>query len=171
MKKMMSLCLVLVLALCLTTTAFAANGIAQNGQDQVDVKATYTAGADQGKIYSVDISWSGMDFTYTDADTKWNPETHTYENTSEPFWSEGQISVTNHSNAPITAEAVYAAEQGFEGISMNFSSTALEVASADTGVDGTAGEAQVGTITVHPAGALNEGVSATKIGTITISIK
>lgn len=167
MKKIISLLLALAMVMSLSVTAFAVG----NGESSsTDVKATYNDGADAGKIYSVDISWQGMSFTYTDADTKWDPTTHTYVPTSEPYWSEGSITVTNHSNDAVTASVSYTAEADYADITMTFSSESVSVATADNGVDGAAGTAVSETITVTPEGALTEGVSEVKIGTITITI-
>lgn len=167
MKKIISLALALVMVLSLSATVFAVG----NGESSsTDVKATYNSGADAGKIYSVDITWSGMSFTYTDADTVWDPATHTYVPTSEPYWSEGTITVTNHSNDAITATAAYAAEEAYKDIAMTFSAASVTVATADNGVDGAAGTAVTETITVKPEGALAEGIADVKIGTITITI-
>ncbi len=167
MKKIISMVLALVMVMSLSITSFA---VGKGESSSADVKATYNSGADAGKIYSVDITWSGMSFTYTDADTKWNPQTHTYDPTSEPFWSEGTITITNHSNAAVTATSSYTAEAGYEGISMTFSNESVNVATADNGVDGAAGSAVTETIKAKPEGALSEGVSDVKIGMITITI-
>lgn len=167
MKKIISLFLVLAMTMSLSVTVFAVG----NGESSsTDVKATYNSGADAGKIYSVDISWAGMSFTYTDADTMWDPQTHTYAPTSQPYWSEGVITVTNHSNDAVTASASYTAEAHYEEIAMTFSSASVTVATADNGVDGAAGTPVTETITVKPGGALGEGVTDVKIGTITIAI-
>ncbi len=167
MKKIVSMCLSMMMVLSLSITTFAIG----NGESaSTDVKATYNSGADSGKIYSVDISWQGMSFTYTDADTKWDPESHTYLPTSEPYWSEGAITVTNHSNTGITAAASYIAESDYEDISMNFSNDQVNVATADNGVDGAAGTAVSEAITAKPAGVLDEDGVDVKIGTITITI-
>lgn len=167
MKKIISLILALVMIMSLSVTAYA---VGSGESSSTDVKATYNSGADAGKIYSVDISWTGMSFTYTDADTIWDAATHTYVPTSEPYWSEGTITVTNHSNDTVTASASYTAEAGYENIAMTFSSASVTVATADNGVDGAAGTAVTETITVKPEGALAEGVADVKIGTITITI-
>ena len=167
MRKIVSLVLALVVMLSLAATAFAVG----NGESaSVPVKASYIGGADAGKVYSVDIAWSGMRFTYTDADTVWNPQTHIYDPVSEPYWSEGTITVTNHSNDAITATASYTAEPAYQDIRMTFSSASVEVASADNGENGAAGNAMAATITVKPEGALAEGTSDVKIGTITVEI-
>ena len=46
---------------------------------------------------------------------------------------------------------------------MNFSTSALQVATADNGVDGAAGSAVVDMITVTPTGSLPEGTEDTTI--------
>ena len=53
---------------------------------------------------------------------------------------------------------------------MNFSTDALRVATADNGVDGTAGTAVTDTITVTPTGSLPEDTEGATIGTITITV-
>ncbi len=167
MKKIVSLILAIAMIMSLSITAFA---VGSGETSSTDVKATYNSGADAGKIYSVDIAWSGMSFTYTDANTKWNPQTHTYDPTSDPYWSQGVITVTNHSNAAVTATASYTAEAGYGDISMTFSNESVNVATADNGENGAAGAAVTETITAKPVGSLDKGVSDVKIGTITITI-
>ena len=78
--------------------------------------------------------------------------------------------MTNHSNTDITATPSYTAKEGYESAGMNFSTSALQVATADNGVDGAAGSAVVDTITVTPTGSLPEGTEDATIGTITITI-
>ena len=167
MKKIVSLLLATILVLSCGVDTYA---IGTGESSSTDVKATYNSGSDEGKIYSVDITWQGMSFTYTDADTKWDPQTHTYVPTSEAYWSEGAIKVTNHSNADITATTSYTAESGYEDISMIFSSESTNIGTADNGIDGNAGSAVSETITAQPEGSLSEGVTDMKIGTITVTI-
>lgn len=172
MKKTISLILALALVMSLSVTAFAAEGIGNGGTDSANVKGTYKATA-ASTVYSVDISWSGLEFTYNGAyEGEWNPSTHRYDNAAEAGWAEGNgtITVTNHSNIGITAVPSYKAATGYESASMTFSTSSLAVATADNGVDGAAGTAVTGTITVTPAGTLPEGTSGAVIGAITITI-
>lgn len=172
MKKIMSLILALAMVMGLAVTAFAADGITNGGTDSSDVKGTYSSKATV-TVYSVDIIWEGLSFTYNGAfEGNWNPQTHVYENSTVAGWAagNGSITVTNHSNTAITATPSYTAKAGYESAGMNFSNTALQVATADNGVDGAAGSAVVGTITVTPTGSLPEGTEGATIGTITITI-
>ncbi len=172
MKKLLSLILALALVLSLSVTAFAAEGVSNGGTDSADVKGTYSTEATV-TVYSVDIAWSGLEFTYNGAfEGNWNPENHEYEDATAAGWAAGNgtITVTNHSNAAITATPTYTAKEGYESAGMNFSTDALQVATADNGVDGAAGTAVVGTITVTPTGSLPEGTKDATIGTITITI-
>ncbi len=172
MKKILSLILALALVMSLSIPAFAAENIANGGTDSSDVKGTYSAKATV-TVYSVDIAWAGLEFTYNGAfEGKWNPETHQYDEGTAAGWAEGNgtITVTNHSNTGITATPSYTAKEGYEAANMTFSTSALEVATAANGIDGAAGTAVTGTITVTPAGSLPEGTEGATIGTITITI-
>jgi len=172
MKKVISLILALVMIMSLSVTAFAAEGVTNGGTDTSDVKGTYSSTATV-TVYSVDIAWEGLSFTYNGAfEGTWNPESHEYENATAAGWAAGNgtITVTNHSNTEITATPSYTAKDGYESAGMNFSTAALKVATADNGVDGAAGTAVTGTITVTPTGSLPEGTENATIGTITITI-
>lgn len=170
MKKFVSMLLALLLIVSLSATAF---GIGSGESSSADVKGTYNGSA-SSVVYSVDISWAGLEFTYNAAyEGKWNPGTHSYDDATEAGWAEGNgtITVTNHSNADITAVPSYAAKEGYESAGMKFSTESLSVATADNGTDGKAGEAVTGTITITPTGTLPEGTSGAVIGTITVTIK
>lgn len=172
MKKTVSLLLALALLLSVSVVAFAAEGVGNGGSDSASVKGTYKGKA-AAVVYSVDIAWEGLEFTYNGAyDGEWNPATHSYDNSTEAGWAEGTgtITVTNHSNIGITAVPSYTAESGYEDAGMSFSTSSLVVATADNGVDGAAGQAVTGTITVSPTGKLPEGTENATIGTITITI-
>lgn len=174
MKKLFSLVLALALLLSLSVPAFAAE-ITPNGNNaSADVNGTYVAGAESDIVYSVDIAWEGLNFTYTDSSKgTWNPTNHAYENGTAASWSgTGNITVTNHSNDGIVVIPAYMQEEAYKDASMNFDATALTVASADNGEgEEGAGAAKSGTITVTPTGSLPAGTSETKIGTITLTIE
>lgn len=172
MKRILSLILAMVMIMSLSITTFAVESVANGGTDSADVTGTYSSEATV-IVYSVDISWSDLEFTYNGAfEGNWNPKTHEYDDATAAGWASGNgtITVTNHSNTAITATPSYIAKTGYESAGMNFSSPALQVASADNGVDGAAGTAVVGSITVTPTGSLPEGTEGATIGTITITI-
>lgn len=171
MKKITTLLAAAALTCTMGTTAFAADQDGVNtGSYSADVKGTYQAGS-SGAVYSVDIAWTDMSFTYTGAgEGTWDPETHQYSGgSSEGAWtaSNDSITVTNHSNAAVKATASYQAETGYESTTMTFGNNGATVATA---VDTTVQNAPSATITVTPGGTLAESADGGKIGTITVSI-
>ena len=113
MKKIGALILTAAMITGMSVTAFAADGITSGGTDSAEVKGTYSSEATV-TVYSVDIAWEGLSFTYNGAfEGNWNPETHEYEDAASAGWAAGNgtITVTNHSNTDITATPSYTAEQ------------------------------------------------------------
>ena len=171
MKKITTLLAAAALTCAMGTTAFAADqdGV-KTGDYTADVKGTYQVGGSGNVVYSVDIAWTDMSFTYTGAgEGTWDPETHQYSGSSEGAWtaSNDSITVTNHSNAAVKATASYQAETGYESTTMSFGNNEATVATAvGTEVD----SAPSATITVTPGGTLAESADGGKIGTITVSI-
>lgn len=179
MKRNVSILIALALVLSMVTTVFAAD-IIPTGDTTHAVTALYQAGSGGGTVYGVDISWGSMVFTYTDAskDT-WNAETHMYSNTTEAAWSceegENVITVTNHSNVPISVTPSYTAESDYNAATMSFDKTILTLGTADNGVDGAAGTATNGTIIVTASGTLTKdekttSADGTTIGQITLTL-
>ena len=140
------------------------------GSYSAEVKGTYQAGSSGAVVYSVDIAWTDMSFTYTGAgEGTWDPETHQYSGSSEGAWtaSNDSITVTNHSNAAVKATASYQAETGYESTTMTFGNNGATVATAE----GTEfAKAPSATITITPTGSLAQTANGGKIGTITVSI-
>ena len=169
MKKITTLLAAAALTCTMGTTAFAADhGGVETGSYSADVKGTYQAGG--AVVYSVDIAWTDMSFTYTGAgEGTWNPETHQYSGSSEGAWtaSNDSITVTNHSNVAVEATASYQAETGYESTTMTFGNNEATVATA---VGTEVASAPSATITVTPGGTLAESANGGKIGTITVSI-
>ena len=171
MKKITTLLAAAALTCTMGTTAFAADQDGVNtGSYSADVKGTYQAGS-SGAVYSVDIAWTDMSFTYTGAgEGTWDPETHQYSGgSSEGAWtaSNDSITVTNHSNAAVKATASYQAETGYDSTTMTFGNNGATVATA---VGTEVASAPSATITVTPGGTLAESANGGKIGTITVSI-
>jgi len=133
------------------------------------VTATYEYGT-ADVVYSVDISWQGMSFTYLGADESvWDPVNHVYGPKAEGSWaqSNASITVTNHSNAAIYATFIYEKDSGFGTADMVFDTEGFVVPSAETNA-----RAESDSIKVKPSGFLTEtATGGTKIGTITVSIE
>ena len=170
MKK--RLAMLLALAMMMSTTAIAADVEAAGGSSDASVKATYEEGTGASAvIFSVDIEWEGLSFTYyEESNPVWDPTTHDY--TSGEYQAEGwdksqagTVTVTNHSNTDILANFTYGAKSGFDSATMNFDFAQIYVASpvADK-TEKTASNSVV------PGGTLPEGTDNAEIGTITVTI-
>ncbi len=174
MKQIFTLALTFLLIFSLVTvTAFAADATinAENGTATTPVTASYSAGAGGGTVYSVDITWGSMAFTYSEGSSPtWNPATHTYSSGGTGGWSSSgnTITVTNHSNAAVTANLAYASETGFTGIAGSFDKETMDL---KTAVGTEVPKAPTDTAALTLSGTLDNSVIApTKIGTITVTI-
>lgn len=177
MKKKLALVLTLAMVFSLAPlSAYADTITGLGGTASCDVKATYVAGSSGGagtKVYSVDIVWGDMAFTYTEEAGVWNPATHETTGAGGGIWSVNntdgnKIKVTNHSNAAVTATFSYAAAPGYDSISGSFDKTTLNLATA---VDTEVSNAPSDTAALTLTGALASSTAAnTTIGTITVTL-
>ena len=113
MKKFLMIALVVAMVLATAIPCFAA--------ESADVKVNYAAGAGADAVYSVDVTFGAMAFTYTDASKgTWNPETHAYDNITAAAWSYADganvVTVANHSDAAVAVTVTYEAAEGFDAI-------------------------------------------------------
>lgn len=174
MKQIFTLALTFLLIFSLVTvTAFAETSkiSAAGGTASKPVTASYSAGAGGGTVYSVDITWDSMAFTYSEGPSPtWDPETHTSGQGGTGGWSSSgnKVTVTNHSNTGVTAALTYASAAGYEGITGSFDNSTMNLATAV----GTAfAEAPANTAALTLSGTLASTVTRpTKIGTITVTI-
>ncbi len=174
MKQIFTLALTFLLIFSLVTvTAFAADAtITEAGKSATkEVTASYSAGAGGGTVYSVDITWGSMEFTYSEGSSPtWDPKTHTSTQGGTGVWSysDNTITVTNHSNAQVTATLAYDKETGYEGINGTFDK---ETMSLKTAVGTTVTEAPTDTAALTLSGKLDSSAtSSTTVGTITVTI-
>ena len=169
MKKITTLLAAAALTCAMGTTAFAADqdGV-KTGDYTADVKGTYQASGSGAVVYSVDIAWDSLEFTYTAAgEGTWNPETHEYNGATQASWSESKnIVVPNHSKAAVTATASFQADGGYEAGSMTFGNNGQQINSA---VDTTYDQAPNLTIIVTPSGDLPADTNGT-IGSVKLTI-
>lgn len=177
MKKKTALVLTLAMVFSLAPLSAYADTIGTaGGTASHDVTATYRAdssGGAGGTVYSVDITWGDMAFTYTAEAGIWDPATHTTTSSADGVWTVNNdggntIKVTNHSNTGVTAAFSYAAADGFGDISGSFDHDSLTLQTAV----GTAVEAAPkATTSLSLNGALGSTTTDnTKIGTITVTL-
>ena len=177
MKKKTALVLTLAMVFSLAPLSAYADMITTGGGTAShDVTATYRAdssGGAGGTVYSVDITWGDMAFTYTAETGIWDPATHKTTDAEGGVWtvdSEGgnTITVTNHSNTGVTAAFSYAADTDFTGITGTFDNASLNLESA---VGTTVEAAPKATTSLSLNGALGSTTADnTKIGTITVKL-
>lgn len=174
MKRLFTILIALVLVLSMSVSAFAAEGSVNGqgiGEQTIDVTANYQTGGTE-PVYSVDITWESMTFTYTDSGVKvWNPSTHTYSVNTSGGWDKttANITVTNHSNVDVAVAVTYASVQQDTGISGRITGGSKTLAA---GQENKPNEADSMTATLTISGKPNSTVTETgvNIGTITIKI-
>lgn len=167
MKKSAIALMGLACTLAVSSAAFAAD---LPDPSTHAVNGRYHANSTVGTVYSVDVAWDSMEFTYTvDSEGTWNPATHEVDGASEGRWSgDGDVKVTNHSNAKVNVAVTYAAESSYSDITGSFSNGTFELATAEgTQVDSAPNQ----TATLTLSGELDKSVdTSTKLGTATVTI-
>ena len=167
MKKMIAATLALTLSMSMGNLVYAVE------DKSFDIKATYQAGKENtDTVYSVDVKWGSLEYTYSSGVTKsWDSTTLKYKETSgTSSWTcqEGanQITVTNNSNADITASLAYG--QTDSNITGTFTNSKIGLKSAEgTNV----GESPSETTTLSLKGALSDTTAEKKeIGKVTVTI-
>ena len=167
MKKMIAATLALTLSMSMGNLVYAVE------DKSADIKATYQAGKEStDTVYSVDVKWGSLEYTYSSGVTKsWDPTTLKYKETSgTSSWTcqEGadQITVTNNSNADITASLAY--DKTDSSITGTFTNSKIGLKSAEgTNV----GESPSGTTTLSLNGALSDTTAVKQeIGNVTVTI-
>ena len=176
MKKLIATALALTMTLSLSTTALAGGNVdgAGLGSQDINVTAKYNDDATEPTVYSVDLTWEDMTFTYNEFGTRiWDPDTHTYKDTTSAGWDKNTAAVTatNHSNANVTVSFTYT-PQGDTGVDASMSKDSFILyAGVENYPDDASTDSAVLTIqgSSEPNGSVTaEGVT---IGTITVTIE
>lgn len=169
MKKITTLILSMILALALSVTAFAAT--VGTGDQEIDVEGKYQDNTTVSTVYSADVTWGAMQFTYSEnGSMTWNPADHTYSDNTIAGWTANgnTVTVTNHSNAEVTASFRFDALSSFSAVTGSFD---IAAETLEAGVEGGYDTADEVTATLSLEGTLDENVTDfTKIGTITVNI-
>lgn len=169
MKKLTALILAIAVLMAMSTTALAET--ITTGDQTIDVEAKYQDNTSTAPVYSVDINWGAMQFTYTESGSMtWNPDDHTYTDNTTAGWTAtgNTVTVTNHSNASVTASLAFEAFNTYNTITGAFDVASKTLKAGE--VDGYDTADKV-TATLTLDGTLAETVTKfTKIGKITVTI-
>lgn len=185
MKKMFVIFCVLVLTLAFPVLAVTTTPLPS--PIEIPVTATYQEIANTDTVYSVDIIWGSMDFTYQVQNGSWDPETHSYSTSSSGTWANpvtgdnnlksNQLKITNHSNAAVAFSIEYTPNDSYSNISALFSfdgskgDPSITDYSLPTAVKKTQTDPSLTkTFDLSLIGPLPETASSTPIGTITITL-
>lgn len=176
LKKLAVMGLTGMIALGTGVNVCAASPITSaDGSDSREVKARYQATDEAETVYSVDVTWGNMEFVYTiDNEGTWDPEKHQFTNASvSGKWScqanQDEVTVKNHSNAPVNVSFAYQAEENYNGITGNFDKG--DATKLDTAEGTEVSSAPTVTAKLSLDGKLGKDVkSPTKIGTATVSL-
>ncbi len=174
MKKLIATALALTMTLSLSTTALAAgnvDGAGVGSLDPIDVTAKYNDGVTEPAVYSVDLAWEDMTFTYNESGTRtWNPDTHTYTDSTTSGWDKttATIQMTNHSNVAVDVDLTYTPVEG-TGITGALNVTEFSFKAGPEG-DPEGASTKFATLTI--SGTPNDTVTAegVTVGTITVTI-
>ena len=170
-RKTAALLLTGAFVIAMGTNAMAMEQTRVPSVNSRSVYGTYVPGEKADTVYSVDIEWGDMDFTYTAGDEgTWNPETHQYEGGSEGTWTAKNniVTVTNHSELPVEVSFGYAEHPGYENITGSYSVTEDVL---ESGVGKTYEEADSISSELTLSGALPKGSQKANIGSVNVHLR
>ena len=172
MKRMFETILVLLLILSLSISGYASGNMGQGESQNIDVTAKYAGDVDTPAVYSVDILWDNMVFTYSETGSMvWNPETHVYEEKIAGTWDKNSadITVVNHSNVEVSVLFTHEAETAY-GVTTELSH-AGESVKLDAGTVGDVAGADSVTATLTVSGKPNADVTSEGVVVGTVNVK
>lgn len=174
MKKIAAVFTAVSLTILMSTTAFAGTIDTETslpGNVTHDIYARYEKNTQTPDVYSIDVTWGSMQFTYTESGTMtWNSEKHEYENTGGASWNakDNTVKVTNHSNQKVTANLSYQSKNGYQEVTGSFDKTVMVL---ETAVGTPFDQAPEDTASLIVSGTLPDTVTDfTAIGQITVSL-
>lgn len=171
-KHLLAVLTTSLIAASFPAAAYAGTSTLTPGEaTNIDVQAKHAGSVTDEPVYKVDITWGEMQFTYLEEGSRvWNPDTHEYETSVTSRWEErgNTVTVTNHSNAAISAELKFTPEAG-SGVTGAFDYLRQVLPSAE---GSTVAQAPNGTSILHLSGAMDASASEyKKVGTVTISLE
>ncbi|MCL2487582.1 MAG: hypothetical protein FWE80_02750 [Oscillospiraceae bacterium] len=173
MKKLFAVLAVLTLVLSAGSVfAFAGSDTVGLGNKDINVEAKYEGGTSTPTVYSVDLAWGAMQFTFNAGGTfDWDADTHEYDNNTTASWtaSGDTVTVTNHSNAAIDVSMAYTQDASYTSVTGTIEDGNFTLPSAvgkdidDAALSGTAKLLVGGTIA-------SDKTSFVQVGKITVTI-
>ena len=181
-KNVLCIMLCLVLLLSMSTTAYATETI--TGGTSATVTGTIESLEEAATVYSVEIKWGSLEFTYEVPNQVWNPDTHQYEDEegAEPQWTcttdndattvdANEIRVVNRSNAGI--DVTVTTDMGESGITADVDNGTFTLESADATITDTVttGTETSNSATITLSGELaSDHEAGSAIGTVTVTL-
>lgn len=114
MRKIAAILTAFVVSASMSMTAFAVSNetIGPGPGSSKDVKVIVDKDS-VGTVYSVDIAWDSLEFTYNLGEGNWNPTDHSVTADEATGWDKvsANIKVTNHSNVGVSISASFAGSQ------------------------------------------------------------
>ena len=113
MKKLVTLVLAVALVLAMATTAFAAT-VPTSEEQAVSATINHGEANTTNKVYSVNIAWTDVAFSYNAGGYDWNTDTLEYDIPVAGSWNDttGTVTVTNRSDVAIDATIEFETEEG-----------------------------------------------------------
>lgn len=176
MKKLFTiLALVLTVALCASFAVSATTYTDFASIPSQDVSLTYDP-VNEATVYSVDVVWEGLEFSYDAGDKAWNASEHTYTTTGAGWVnSAATVTVTNHSNVAVAVNVTYApvADAAVDVTITNAdagSNDLVKTFELDAGVEGDAENADNEVVTIAADTSVTPTAAAAKLGTVTVTV-
>lgn len=114
MRKIAAILTAFVVSVSMSMTAFAVSNetIGEGSSPSKEVKVIVDKDS-VGTVYSVDIAWDSLEFTYNLGAGNWNPSDHSVTADGDTGWDKesANINVTNHSNVGVSINASFADAQ------------------------------------------------------------
>lgn len=183
MRKLFTIVFALILAMGLTTSAFAEDpsktvtGL-ENGEQSVDIEVTGTYVGDQStlEVYSVDVKWGEMSFTYNQGESSvWDPKTHIYDTSATKGWNArgNTVTVTNHSSKAVDVEFLFEKNSNIDSATSTFNGS-FDVTTTNlptaVGTDVDNAPQVVATLNFDEGTLAPEYASGVKLGTVTVKL-
>lgn len=140
-----------------------------------EMTGSFDPAEDETIVYSVDVSWGSMEFTYEDEiEGTWNPATHNYDGAEPAGWNctngANEVTVTNHSNADVKVSFGYTPNAAYN-VNGSFDKTGTTTLTRGVANDYDNADSVTASLTLDDSTPLDPSVTAESvIGTVIVSL-